>query len=249
MPDPLANVSSDVTPYRYAYNNPLFFTDPEGLLESTHTDSLGNVIAVYNDNDLSVYRHNDAKTKADVDKKRKETGSTSGGGEKEGETYFWDEFRPGDRILFNQSWNTELIDLAVDGSSEGRIPLMFNSRSGNKFDIKSRYYLGKGGYAGKLLNGKYISAESAGNFLAGFNASGRGELSFVKYMQLAGAYHKAGMMGVINNERTGKLYGVSPWYGEIAYAGRMILWGWLTKSPGDEEAGIINYIYYHEDNK
>jgi RHS repeat-associated protein len=46
--DPLADAAPGWTPYRYGLNNPINFTDPTGMLESTHTDEDGNVIAVYN---------------------------------------------------------------------------------------------------------------------------------------------------------------------------------------------------------
>lgn len=69
--DPMAEVSQDWTPYRYAYNNPINIIDPDGMLESTHTDAYGNVLAVYEDGDLGVYKHDGAKTKGDIDKKEK----------------------------------------------------------------------------------------------------------------------------------------------------------------------------------
>ena len=261
--DPMAEMDYNSSPYSYVCNAPINLIDPDGrssidfmdenycqklisegptYMASTHTDENGNVLAVYDDGDLGVYVHHNGTTTDDVDRKHSSS-NTSAGGTKIGETYYWDEFRYGDRILFNQKWEDELIDLAEDGIDDGRIPLAFKSRTGRKFDLKSRYSLGNNRYVGKLMNGKYISAESAGNFLAGFNASGRGGLSFIKYMQLAGAYDQGGLIAVINNYVTGQLYGKYPWYGENNYAGRMIVWGWLSKSPQDSEAiGIsINY--------
>lgn len=55
--DPLAEVAYDWSPYQYGYNNPIKYIDPTGMLESTLTDEEGNVIAVYYDGDLGVYRH------------------------------------------------------------------------------------------------------------------------------------------------------------------------------------------------
>lgn len=133
-----------------------------------------------------------------------------------------------------------MVELAVDGCSEAKGSLAWNSRSGNKYDIKSRYARG----TGKMLGGKYISAESAGNFLAGFNAGGRNELSFIKYMQLAGAYHKTqSLSGPGLNSVAGIIYGAYPWHGEIDYAGRMIVWGWITKSPKDRQASEASEYY------
>jgi RHS repeat-associated protein len=260
--DPLAEMDCSGSPFSYVSNTPINLIDPDGRfnkdfksekrdkkngqyydygtqdITSTHTNENGDVIAVYDDGDLGIYVHPNATVRSDLDKKHSKS-NTSAGGKKNGETYFWNEFRIGDRILFGQSWNQELIDLAVDGCYDGRIPLALKSRTGKKFDIKSRYAAG----TGKTLNGKYISVESAGNFLAGFNAGGRGDLSFIKYMQLAGAYHKDELLGVINNYTNNVVYGNYPWYGEEDYAGRMIVWGWLTKSPQDEEALKVSYDY------
>ncbi|MCC6858170.1 MAG: hypothetical protein IT158_06410 [Bryobacterales bacterium] len=45
--------------YSYVRNNPLTFIDTTG--RSTHTDSAGNVVAVYDDDDLGVYSHDNLK--------------------------------------------------------------------------------------------------------------------------------------------------------------------------------------------
>ena len=66
--DPLADNYHPYSPYAYVLNNPMNLIDPDGRY-STHTDSSGNVLAVYNDGDLGVYMHDDASTKKDIDKK------------------------------------------------------------------------------------------------------------------------------------------------------------------------------------
>lgn len=84
--DPIADNYVFQTPYAYAANNPIKYIDFLGLgPTSTHTDKDGNVIAIYNDGDLGVYRHEEAKTKADVDKSYS-SDNTSAGGEKMGVT-------------------------------------------------------------------------------------------------------------------------------------------------------------------
>jgi len=91
-PDPLAGEEHSLTPFRYGYNNPLRFIDPNGMLESTHTDKDGNVIAVYDDGYLGVYKHDDATTKAEIDKKREQTNTNGGGGELMGYTLYINSF-------------------------------------------------------------------------------------------------------------------------------------------------------------
>jgi len=73
--------------YGYVRNNPVTFVDLTG--HSTHTDNDGNVVAVYPDRDLGVYKHDDL-TKWNG----KDTLANSGDGiSRMGETEYWDEFR------------------------------------------------------------------------------------------------------------------------------------------------------------
>ncbi len=79
---------------------------------STHTNEDGIVLAVYNDGDLGVYKHEanaDEKqpTEHQIDTRHKN--STSAGDEKMGETQYWDEFenpdshKPEGRINLEES--------------------------------------------------------------------------------------------------------------------------------------------------
>jgi len=108
-----------------------------------------------------------------------------------------------------------------------------NSKSGKDFDIKSNEsYAPFKVFTGTLLNGKYATARSVGNYLAAYNASTgtfwKFSISFDTFMRLAGALHK-GYFNSVNAAEIlldNRAYGRPPWYGEIEYAGRMMKKGW-----------------------
>jgi RHS repeat-associated protein len=77
--DPVDQVS--VSNYAVLKNNPLLMIDIKGdKSNSRHLDSDGNVIAEYDDGDDNVYKHQTAKTKADVDYWRNKFKNKSGNG-------------------------------------------------------------------------------------------------------------------------------------------------------------------------
>ena len=193
--DPLQQYHS---PYVFCGNNPICQIDPFGMnaynISSTHLNKDNEVVAVYDDGDLGIYYHDKDTTGTIIELLLYySSDNTSGGGKYVGETYFWDEFvnpetgEASGKIELGQSFDfTELIDIAQDMN----LPQIAKaSMSGGIFDIKSTY-----GNIGRLLNGKYVSARSAGNFLAGYNAAkgtvlGIHPISFKTFQQLAGALH------------------------------------------------------------
>lgn len=239
--DPMAELDFNFSPYNYCLNNPVNLLDPDGL--STHTDSTGAVVAVYKDGDNSVYKHGEmAENYATYEGETEtytdpETGETKtrekarlSGGEKMGETENWDEFRAHDdetgktlnkvegKIMFGESW-----DYAIDLNNRAANKMDLSDVAANSlpnkiFDIKTKHtYAPYGPATGKMLNGKYATARSAGNYLAGLNgATGKfagKSISLGTYMRLAGAVH------------SGINFQGAPYYGEIPYAGRMIVAG------------------------
>ena len=225
----------------YCLNNPVKFVDPTGCLESTHTDSLGYVVAVFDDGDLGVYRHNtdQAGTMKELDEQYSET-NTSGNGEYMGETEYWDEFgteeKPynGARISFGTNWDF-WIEKFNEEATQFELPIIaLRSLPGGKYDIKRSPVLSPdGAYTGRLLKGKYASARSAGNFLAGMNgATGtiNGQhISLTTYMRMAGVLHREDLRGLFS----------PPYYGEVEYAGRRIVAGF---NHGVYKTVSINWI-------
>jgi RHS repeat-associated protein len=90
--DPLAEKYPGWSAYNYVYNNPLKFVDPTGVEgESIHEDATGRIVAIFNDRDNNVYRHNEIVPngqhidgiRAYIEQKKELYGTTSGGGEKQ----------------------------------------------------------------------------------------------------------------------------------------------------------------------
>jgi len=234
--DPLAEDYASWTGYHYVHNNPINLIDPNGMNASTHTDSLGNVVAVYNDGDLGVYKHNGNKDEAKKEAEENHNDqNTSAGGEKMGETEYWDEFmhhnphtgeptKEGGRIYFDESWDSDIKKLNKEVIEKYGLEITaLKSIPNGKFDIKkNKNYAPSGPLTGKKLNGKYASAESAGNYLAGLNGatgvSVFGYTTWHAFMKMAGLLH-----AYSNHTDPSK----PPYYGEIPYAGRRCLEGFV----------------------
>ena len=235
--DPMADQAPDWSPYRYGFNNPIIYTDPTGMFESTHTDEDGNVIAVYNDGDLGVYKHEGKGDEAKKDINRNHSKkNVSAGGDKMGETEHWDEFvnpetgktMTGTQIQFGQSWEGPIAESAFMAKNMNLKEIASKSGPKQVFDLK--YHLPN---QGRLLKEKYASARSAGNYLAGFNASMSNmfgvQIQFETFQRLAGALHVHGnltKLEMLDIVVSGFKYGPAPAYGENIYQYRMSKSGW-----------------------
>jgi RHS repeat-associated protein len=159
--------------YSHTRNNPLKFVDSDG--RSTHTDSYGSVVAVYNDGDFGIYRHSNLDWWDRVSTLPKR----GDGIFYMGETEFLDEFMDpstgkyfdGARIEFGASFDKLIRDLNNDARKMYPGEIALNSLGGEMFDIKSHV---NNPFVGRMLNGKYVTVRSAGNYLAGLNAASVG---------------------------------------------------------------------------
>lgn len=136
--------------------------------------------------------------------------------------------------MFGTSWDLWIEALNAEATQAGLVATAFRSLPGKEYDIKTSPVLSPDGpYTGRLLGENYVSARSAGNFLAGMNgATGtiNGEhISLKLYMRMAGALHRRGLGGLFT----------PPYYGEVESAGRWIVSGF---NYGTYKVALRNWI-------
>lgn len=229
--------------FPYALNNPLILVDPTG--HSTQTAANGDVLAVYDDGDLGVYKHGDIDDRADWDGSKLD--DTDPQTTKMGTTEYWDEFAKlgtdgkgisgtaarNAHIHFGVSIDQQIREFNAVAEAEDLIEVAIHSRNGGSLDIKATSSLADYGHAtGYLLNGYYVTMESAGNYLAGLDAmtsTRDGKYISPEFAQkLFGAYQAGGgglkgFWAVRQTYKTGNAAPgtQAPYWGETEYSGRM----------------------------
>ncbi|MBS1646826.1 MAG: hypothetical protein JST67_05755 [Bacteroidetes bacterium] len=211
--DPLMDKTPGISPYHYALNNPLKFTDPSGTTgQSTFVDEFGNVIGGKIDGDKGVYQVKGV-TKEKFDEGKTEEYKKSGtyvgytGSEytfknpKTGEWIGKVDF--GDEAHQNVSNATRTLGNFMLSHSmyESFKDYMANAGNGGKYDIKSvgldyknttQAERDKYGYQASFYNEYLImTRRDQGNFFAGRTANMLG-LSYETTMSGFGAYNDNG---------------------------------------------------------
>ena len=244
--DPLEEDYPNLFAYCFSLNNPINVEDFDG--RSTHTDLDGNIIQVYKDNDKGVYSHKGSRNEILINlNKNHSSKNTSGGGIKQGETEFWDEFVNPDtrkvmteyKIQFGKSFDPIIKRLHETSKTMSLKEIAKESSPGGLFDIKKDYP-----NVGGLLMGKYATSRSAGNYLAGYNASTGTifgfSISFETFQKMSGALHiesnyanrKLGVKELGSILLTGQYdcsypeMFKSPTWDEVPYQYRMSKLGW-----------------------
>ena len=198
--DPLAEQFNSWTPYHYVHNSPINLIDPDGRSAtnpSTHTDEDGYVIAVYDDGDNGVYKHEGKEEEAEKNvKKNYSEDNTSSGGEEMGESLHSLSFA--NQGLYNETGEVKNAKIKIDFESteltedvqaildaDPSAKEYFNKAGAGKvWDIKAQRSIGS------KLFGKYASPRDAGNFAAGAVAQASGAAAI--YQHGYGTYNASG---------------------------------------------------------
>lgn len=172
--DPLSDKYPEIQSYLYCNGNPLKYIDPSGM--STHTNEEGLVIAVYDDNDLNIYKHSNAQLESwgDVYSNHLTVEGAKVIGKSLHALSFADQGKynetgkvshaDGMIIDFGSTALGDAIQEVVD-SKPSLVKYALNARSKHNWDFKEQAQYKNHG--SQIFDGVYLSPRDAGNVLAG----------------------------------------------------------------------------------
>ena len=228
--DPLSDKYPNLSPYTYCANNPVRMVDEDGRDFSTHTDDDGNVIAVYDDGNLGIYKHSNEEIQQFYNGKDFANNIES----MAGFTLCTESFQKGDKIDYGsyaaQEWlNT--FDASFAHSFVNPLEAMFiyitNAGNGEAFDAKSHLQNGS-----QISDGVYITPRDLGNFAAG-------RLGFLVGLSKQRTLASFGAFQLSGNNKKKFLSSYFSYYSEaLNTMGK----GILPQQKTFGEAGISNYF-------
>ena len=249
-PDPLSEEFPDWTPYRYGLDNPIRYSDPTGLLESTdvveNKDGTYNVVGAKNDGDNNIYVVNNEKEKERTGEVIGQTENpwdfmltSDTTGEFKGfakVTFDLKNLPDGDTLLDKLSSEWDTVSTLLQNSKASTALLAVLSRNGGRYDIKTNFSEAEGGkYTAVSLNGKITTARTAGNLLFGQNMRAINSNSLDQTFVPAVAFYRTLMpvVGAYNQyQNNGNGYNSGfPFYGEHTYSGTSIYQGYFGVKP------------------
>ena len=176
--DPLASEEPGWSPYRAFFCNPIRYTDPTGLLESTdvtlNKDGTYTVVGAKNDGDNNIYVVNQnnkvlgqTENPWDFMNTNDQNGTFSGF---RPVTFDMKNLPDGNAMIAEYSKEWTVAAGLIQNSTLSIASLAVLSRNGGRYDIKSDFSQTTGGeYTAVSYNGKVTTARTAGNILFGQN--------------------------------------------------------------------------------